>query len=196
MTESTQLERVGEYGGRLMKSAGLAALIVIALTVQPEEAEADTGRPAPQGYYELGVCSLVSSAVTVVRLKTGKATKIKKNRTAGDDDPPCSMTIHALGGRHVSARLGVMFGRQPRARGMNVGSIADDAVLMASCGAAARRAMERQQSPDAHFAAAREVAERYGAAVVELRDLDGAVLCLKFREGIFSSGFRNLFYVA
>lgn len=98
--------------------------------------------------------------------------------------------------RKIAARLGVMFGRQPVAQALTVDAIANDAVRMAVLGMAARRALERQRPADAHFAAARELAERYGAHVVALRDLDGAVLCLKFTGGLYSSGFRNLFHVA
>lgn len=96
----------------------------------------------------------------------------------------------------AAARIAVQFGRQAPAQAMPVEAIADDAISMARLGLKARRALERQKCPGRHVQRAVMIAERYGAQLIDQRDLDGAVMCLKFNAGLYSSGFRNLFFVA
>lgn len=98
-------------------------------------------------------------------------------------------------GRQLNAaRVAVQLGRQPKAYAMMPDEVARDAVAMVRHALAARRALERQAKPDSHLAAAREIARRYDALVAE-PDINGVVVALKFRSGLYSSGFRNLFVV-
>lgn len=90
----------------------------------------------------------------------------------------------------------MQFGRQAPAQAMTVEAIADDAIAIARLGFNARRALERQKCPGLYVKRAIAIAERYGAQLVDQRDLDGAVMCLVFTAGLYRSGFRNLFFVA
>ena len=96
----------------------------------------------------------------------------------------------------TAARIAVQFGRQAPAQAYPVEAIADDAIRMARLGSSVRKALERQRCPAKYVKCAAEIAERYGAELVDKRDLEGAVMCLNFRAGLYRSGFRNLFFVA
>jgi gamma-glutamylcysteine synthetase len=96
----------------------------------------------------------------------------------------------------TAARIACMFGRQDPSRARTVEEIARDALQLAELGRQARGALERKKSPARQVRAATAIAARYGARVVDSRDLEGMVLGLKFHGGLYSSGFRNLFYVA
>lgn len=93
-------------------------------------------------------------------------------------------------------RLAAILGRQAPSQAMVIESIADDAIALAKLGVSARRALERRRCPGKYVERATAIAERYGAELVDQRDLEGAVMCLKFRAGLYSAGFRNLFFVA
>jgi hypothetical protein len=104
-----------------------------------------------------------------------------------------------LGGgdmHRAAARIAVQFGRQAPAQAMTVEAIADDAISIARLGNSTRRALERQRCPQRYVSRAITIAERYGATLIDKRDLEGAVMCLKFNAGLYRSGFRNLFFVA
>lgn len=96
--------------------------------------------------------------------------------------------------KHV-ARIAVQFGRQAPAQAMTVETIADDARRMAALGRKVRHALEQKRRVARMVSEARAIAERYGAVLIDQRDLNGAVLCLRFTRGLYSAGFRNLFFV-
>ena len=97
---------------------------------------------------------------------------------------------------HTAARFGTILGRQAPAQALTVDAIADDAIQLARLGLNARRALERRRCPGKFVERATAIAERYGAELIDQRDLNGAVMALTFRSGLYSAGFRNLFYVA
>lgn len=96
----------------------------------------------------------------------------------------------------AAVRLAVQLGRQPASQGMTVDEVAADAIELARLGQLSRKALEMQRTPDAYVKAAAEIADRYSASVVDLRQLDGVVTALEFRSGLYSSGYRNLFFIA
>lgn len=104
------------------------------------------------------------------------------------------MAIHQI--ERAAARVAVQFGRQPAAQALSTDEIAGDAIRLAKLGAKIRVRVERQQEPNGELTEFRSIAERYGAKTVENFDLDGCVVGLTFRSGLYSSGFRNVFFVA
>jgi hypothetical protein len=97
---------------------------------------------------------------------------------------------------NTAARIAVQFGRQDSSRTFTVEQIADDALQLADLARQARATLEAGRSPARQVRAAKAIADRYGARVIDARDLGGMVLGLKFHSALYSSGFRNLFYVA
>lgn len=96
----------------------------------------------------------------------------------------------------AAVRLAVQFGRQHASLAMTVVEIATDATKLAELAWKARYALERQRCPGRFISQARPIAERYGAQLVDRRDVEGCVVGLKFRSGLYSSGFRNIFFVS
>lgn len=96
----------------------------------------------------------------------------------------------------MTARLAVQFGRQGASYAMTVDEIAGDAMKFARLAQKARRAVARQSCAEKVIAQARTISDRYNAELVALNDPEGCVVALKFRSGLYSSGFRNLFFVA
>ena len=107
---------------------------------------------------------------------------------------PAYKEAEALHIKHV-ARIAVQFGRQAPAQALTVDVIADDARRMAGLGRKVRHALEQKRRVARMVSEARAIAERYGAELIDQRDLNGAVMCLKFHAGLYSAGFRNLFFV-
>lgn len=95
-----------------------------------------------------------------------------------------------------SARVAVLFGRQAEADGRTIDEIAHDAVTIALCGRDARRALTSQRDVQLYVDRAELIADRYAARLVPLLDLNGCVFALRFRTGLYSSGRRNLFFLA
>jgi hypothetical protein len=81
----------------------------------------------------------------------------------------------------AAVRLAVQLSRQLSAADVPVNAIALDALDLAALGQLARVALEHDQSPEAAIVAARKIAARYEAEVVDLRDVVGWVLGLSFR---------------
>lgn len=96
----------------------------------------------------------------------------------------------------TAARLAVMFGRQSNSTARTVDEIASDAIKLAALGRKIRRKLERQKPLNGELTEALAIAERYQATLIDNRDLNGCVVALKFRSGLYSSGFRNWFFVA
>jgi len=93
-------------------------------------------------------------------------------------------------------RLAVQLGRQANSNEMTVSEVAADAFALVELGRLARRALGRKRNPVVHVDAAKTIARRYDAELFDLRDLNGTVMAIKFSSGLYSSGFRNLFFVA
>ena len=98
--------------------------------------------------------------------------------------------------KNSAVRIAIMLGRQSASQALTIDEIAGDAISLAALGSRTRHALERQRDPGGFVVAARTIAERYGAMLIDQRDVEGAVMCLKFPSGLYSSGFRNLFFVA
>lgn len=96
----------------------------------------------------------------------------------------------------AAARIAVQFGRQAPAQAMTIETIADDAISIARLGNSARRALERQRCPQRYVSRATLIAERYGATLIDKRDLEGAVMCLRFTANFCGPSFKSLFFVA
>jgi hypothetical protein len=74
-----------------------------------------------------------------------------------------------------AVRLSAQLSRHVRAEGQaNVEVITADAMRLAELGRLARKACEQKKSPSKHVRAARTLAKRYGATVIDNRTFWGA----------------------
>lgn len=129
--------------------------------------------------------------------KAGAKMRGNENRKATSAAEVENQLIEPAGPEdEAAARLAAQLARQPAALGMTATEIARDALAIAGHAFVARRALEAGKSPARAVAKARAVIEGYDAATVDNRDLAGMVLGIRFRSGTFTSGFRNIFYVA
>lgn len=110
-------------------------------------------------------------------------------------EPPATFRAARRTDYLPAVRLAAQFARETASDGFTVHEIAEDALAIVAHASAARRALEAGRDPAPHIAAARVVAEKYYAKVVDSCDLAGMVLGLRFPSGTFNSGARNVFFV-
>lgn len=93
------------------------------------------------------------------------------------------------------ARLAAQLARTTAARAMTVDEIAADAVRIYEDSALARRAAEAGRTIAPHVAKIAPRLDAYGAAIVGNGDALGLVIGLKFDDGSYRNGARNIFHV-
>ena len=96
----------------------------------------------------------------------------------------------------AAVRVAVQLAREDDGLYKTVQEISTDALAIADAGIAARRAIEVGKLPDKAFDRAEAVAKQYHAEVIRQGELEGMVLGIRFTSGRFTSGFRNIFFVA
>lgn len=101
----------------------------------------------------------------------------------------------SLTGAYGVARLSAQLARENAANEMTLDEIACDALALVQAAARARRAVDRNGNPDRAVNEIRTIAERYGARVIDQRDVNGMAVGLRFASGAYSCGFRNTFFV-
>jgi len=110
-------------------------------------------------------------------------------------------TEHDIRGASVSpeaARLAIWLGWRSHhyQRQLAIAEIISDAVNMRLLGAAVRSAIEQDQSPDQLVRLAQAIADRYGAEIVDARDLCGLVMGLKMSGSGICATAHNPVFVA
>lgn len=96
----------------------------------------------------------------------------------------------------TAARIATQFGRQTPSQAIRIEAIADDALRLAELGHMTREQLLKKRRVAKLVQEAAAIAERYGAALVDHRDLRGMVMGLKFPPGQYVCGVRDWFYVA
>ena len=93
------------------------------------------------------------------------------------------------------ARLAAQLARTSAARHMTVDEIAADAIRITAAG---RRARQELEAGRAYATVVERIKPRlaeYGAIVLDNGDLAGMVLGLKFDDGSYRNGARNVFHL-